>query len=143
MGIMMPMILPFKKLDDKRIKMKLANIIDPRFKELMDRIAATQVSIAVAAKIKTVVADARKLSVEYEALRIKTLNELGDKKEDGSLDANEAGKVKFSEENMKQFMTKLNEALMQDVELLKLKIEDLSDVKVSAEELSLLEGLIS
>jgi hypothetical protein len=82
-------------------------------------------------------------SEKYHKERIKLLTDNAEKTDDGGPKMDEDNNFIIAEENQE----KVNEALIQlmnkDVKLSKIKMADLGDAKVTAQELSLLEPIIS
>lgn len=123
--------------------MKLSKVIDPRFNSVLKKLQSAQVSLPVALKIKTMAADVRGHLNDYEQARVVALNKYGNKKPDGSLDADDKGIVGLSEDNAKPFAQEINDMLSCDVNITKLNASDLNGILISADELYLLEDVIS
>src|ERR1017187_7664558 len=107
--------------------MLLSKIVDPRFSSILKKLASAQVSISAATNINELLTSAIKELNNYETLRKAAIDKHGNKKEDGTLDIDEKGHAKFAEDKVKLFAAELNEALTKDVQLVKLKVEDLVD----------------
>lgn len=121
---------------------KLAKIVDPKFTAAYRKLMATQLPMKTAFQLKKM---AKKINDEqrnYEDLRKELLAQFGDKKEDGTLITDEHGMVNMSGDNGKEFVIKHRELLDVDVDVGYLKLNDLSSVKITPEDLMVLEGII-
>jgi len=123
--------------------MKLSKLIDPQFQVILRKIAGQDIPLRTAFKLKGIIKCVNDELVKYDEVRGEALKRLGDKKEDGSLDVDESGTVKLSEDNMKDFAAELTTLINTDIDVGTLKIDELGDkLSLTAAELMTLDDLI-
>jgi hypothetical protein len=124
--------------------MKLAKLVDPQFQTALKKLAAEELPLRTAFSLRGIIKQANDELAKYDEVRAEALKRFGDKKEDGSLDIDEKGTVKLSEDNMKQFVEQLNQLLITEVSFATVKVADLgTKVNLSANDLIILDTLIS
>lgn len=124
--------------------MKLARLIDPEFQKALVALTKQQLPLKAAYKLRNVVKKVEQEFSTYEELRKGALDKYGKKKEDGSLETNEANNVIFSsKEEMISFIKELGDLTNEEVEIPTISVDELGEgVKISAEEITNLEGLL-
>ena len=124
--------------------MKLGKLVDPSYQAILKKLAIQEIPLRTAFKLRGIIKIGNDEFLKYEEVRADALKRFGDKKEDGSLDADEKGTVKLSEENMKKFVDELNALLVLDINVGKIKIDELGDkVSLTTQELMILDELIT
>jgi hypothetical protein len=124
--------------------MKLGKLVDPNYREILRKLAAQEIPLRTAFKLRGIIKVSNDEFAKYEEVRADALKRFGDKNEDGSLNADANGTVKLSDENMKLFVNELNALLVLDVAVGKIKIDELGDkVILTANELMALDDLIT
>jgi hypothetical protein len=123
--------------------MKLGKLVDPNYQAILRKLAAQEIPLKTAFKLRGILKVGNDEFAKYEEVRGEALRRLGDKKEDGSLDADANGTVKLSDDNMKIFIDELNALLALDINAGSIKISDLGDkVLLTTQELMILDDLI-
>lgn len=124
--------------------MKLARLADPRFHEALNKLAAANLPVKTAFKLKGVVKKVREEYSKYEEVRLAALNKYGKKKEDGSVEMNDKQEVQFAESaDMIKFATELQELSSVEIDLPTISLSDLGEnVTLNMDDVDMLEGLI-
>jgi hypothetical protein len=123
--------------------MKLSKLVDPQYQGVLRKLAGQEIPLRTGFKLRGIIKAGNEELSKYEEVRAEALKRLGDKKEDGSLEVDDKGTVKLSEDNMKVFVEELNTLLVTDVNIGTVKIAELGDkVSLSTQELFILEDLI-
>lgn len=123
--------------------MKLGIIADPRFHKSFSKLVAAEVPIRVAFQLKSIAKAINEEVVKYEELRRALIQECGIKKEDGTLDIDEKGIVKFEEQGGAVFQKQMSELMNIEVILPSIKLSDLGEsTLLSLADLTNLEGII-
>ena len=123
--------------------MKLGKLVNPAFQMAFRKLANQELPLRAAFFIKGVSKQVQEEIGKYDSSRMEALKRLGSVKEDGNLEADEAGNVKLSDENMKKFTEELQSLLEIEVTVSPIKINDLgSSVHLTAAEASALEDLL-
>jgi hypothetical protein len=121
---------------------KLARLTDDNLHKALAKLAALPLPAKTAFKLKGLNKRVSEELGKYDELRVEALKRFGKKKEDGSIDMEEGGNVRFDREGMDGFVAYLQELTNQDIDLPTIKIDDLGNVELTAQELSSLDGLI-
>jgi len=123
--------------------MKLGKVVSPAFQMAFKKLASQDLPLRAAFLVKGISKQIQDEIAKYDSSRMEALKRLGSAKEDGSLEADEAGNVKLSEENMKKFAEELSGLLDVDVPISSIKISDLgASVQISAAEAFALDELV-
>jgi len=123
--------------------MKLGKLVDPQFQTVLRKLATQEVPLRTAFKLKGLIKIVNDELSKYEEVRSEALKRFGNKKEDGSLEIDDKGVVKLSEENMNAFIAELNALLATDAELGSLKLSELGEkASLTAGELTILDTLV-
>jgi hypothetical protein len=123
--------------------MKMIQVINPNFNSALSSLMKEALPVKVSYKLVGVTKLLSAEAEKYESLRKELLQKYGLKKEDGELDTDENGNVKFDQEGINKFSTEITELHNIEIEVEPIDIDMLgSDVKVSAENLMLLDGLL-
>ncbi|CAM6003912.1 unnamed protein product [Sphagnum balticum] len=123
--------------------MKLSKLVDPQFQAVLRKLAAQEIPLRTAFKLKGIIKTGNDELAKYDEVRGDALKRFGDKKEDGSLDIGANGTVQLSSDNKEQFVAELNALLASDINLGNVKLSELGDkVSLTTEELLNLEDLI-
>lgn len=124
--------------------MKLGKVISPQFQMAFRSLEGQKLPLRAAFFVKGVAKQIKEEITKYDSARMDSLKHLGETKEDGTLDADESGNVKLSDENMKKFTEQLQSLLEVDVTVSPIKINDLgSEVKLTPAEALALEDIIT
>jgi hypothetical protein len=123
--------------------MKLSKLVDPQFQAVLRKLAAQEIPLRTAFKLKGIIKTGNDELAKYDEVRGDALKRFGDKKEDGSLDIDANGAVQLSGDNKEQFVAELNALLASDINLGNVKLSELGDkVSLTTQELLNLEDLI-
>ena len=123
--------------------MKLSKLVDPQFQAVLRKLAAQEIPLRTAFKLKGIIKTGNDELAKYDEVRGDALKRFGDKKEDGSLDIDANGTVQLSSDNKEQFVAELNALLASDINLGNVKLSELGDkVSLTTQELLNLEDLI-
>lgn len=122
--------------------MTIANIIDPRFIQALQRILTVQVPLAVAAKLHAIKEEIDKIEADYNQIRVDLITKYGNKNPDGSLSVNENGTVHLEKEAMATFSKEMGDLLNKEVQVGKVTVGDLEHMTVSAVEFFHLKHII-
>lgn len=123
--------------------MKLRRLIDPQFQIALRKLAAQDVSLKSAFKLKGTVKRLTDALTTYDEVRTEALKRLGKKKEDGALDVDETGNVQLEASNLASFTAEMNALLDTDIDLGTLKGSELGDkVSLTTSELMILDELV-
>lgn len=124
--------------------MKLAKLVDPQYQTTLRKLAAQDIPLRTAFKLRGIIKSGNDELTKYEEVRADALKRFGSKREDGSLDADEKGTVNLSEDNMKLFVAELNALLVTDVSIGTIKLDELGDkCNINTTELLILDDLIT
>lgn len=124
--------------------MKLGKLVDPQYQAILRKLAAQELPLRTAFKLRGIIKTGNDEFAKYEEVRADALKRFGDRKEDGSLDADEKGTVKLSEENMQQFVAELNALLATDINVGTIKVSELGDkASLTTQDLITLDSLIT
>jgi hypothetical protein len=123
--------------------MRLSKLVDPQFQITLKKLASQDVPLRTAFKLRGIVRTTNEQLTSYEEVRIEAINRLGERNEDGTLNADANGSVKLSDENMKSFVDQLNALLATSVAVPTIKLEELGDkASLTTQELIVLDELI-
>lgn len=124
--------------------MKLGKLVDPNYQAVLKKLAAQEIPLRTAFKLRGIIKTSNDEFAKYEEVRADALKRFGDRKEDGSLDADANGTVKLSEENMAQFVAELNLLLGTEVSVGNIKLSELGEkASLTANDLMILDSLIT
>jgi hypothetical protein len=119
---------------------KLSNLIDPRFKQAINKLNQQQLPLKAAFKIKGIIDTIDAELAKYEAVRQSALLKYGKKNDDGSVATDQSGNVVLEGDNANAFVKELNDLLALDLTLDKVSAQELGDnITISSEELFLLD----
>lgn len=122
--------------------MKFAAFQNPAIFELLNKLFAAQLPVKVAYKLSKVQKVVASESEKYQELRMKLVNKYGTKDEAGELVVDEAGNAKIDDENIEHLIKEMTELHEIEFELpLKIKIDDLETIELTAYDMSVLEVL--
>lgn len=123
--------------------MKLARLVDPRFHSALDKLAAEQLPLKLAFRLKGIVKTVREEYQKYEEVRQAALTKYGKKDENGEFVMDEFKNVQFDGENIKEFAKELSQLANEDIELPTIKLSELGDkIAMTLEEIEMLDGLV-
>lgn len=123
--------------------MKIAVITNPVFRNALSKLMAAPLPLKVAYKLHSVDKVVKEELDKYDKCRLQALEQFGKRKEDGSLDADNAGNVYFEDGKDKDFVKQLQELLDVEFEHAKIKVEEIEGkVELSGNELAALDGLL-
>jgi hypothetical protein len=125
--------------------MKLETILNPLFKSGLSKLMSGDIPMDVAFDLEGIVDGVNSALRRYEKVRQTLLQKYAVKKEDGSFESDENGQAVFlTEEDGKTFFKELEDLAATDVEISRIKLSDLGDlkktgIKMSVEELKKLK----
>ncbi|CAB4125180.1 hypothetical protein UFOVP53_75 [uncultured Caudovirales phage] len=124
--------------------MKLSKIINPKFKDLLRKLATSEVPVKTAVKLKTISQAVEKALTDYETVRVAIINKHAELNESGEPKADENNNAIFSSPESKiEFGQELSDVLNLDIDLDVISIDDLGDVVLlSAFDLVILEDIL-
>lgn len=122
--------------------MKLAMLTDARFHAALAKLTAQPVPLRVAFKLKGVLAKVNEELRKYEECRQDALERLGKKGEDGKLVLSADNSVQFEKGGLERFSKELTDLGNMEVELPTVKLEEVGDIQLTAEEVYLLDGVL-
>ena len=122
--------------------MKLSRIVDDRLYATLNKLATEPLPLRAAFRLKGIGKKAREEYLKYDEVRKEALQKHGLKNEDGTLKVDEKNNAQFDEAGIRAFSNELNELLSMDVELPTLKASELGNVKLSANDLEVLDGIL-
>jgi hypothetical protein len=122
--------------------MKLAQLTNPHFLAALQKLQAQPVGLKAAFKLKGILASVQENLIKFEEVRQGALQKYGNKDADGKLALEENSSVKFSGDNLELFAKELSDLGAVDVEVTTISLGELGDIKLSAEEVTLLDGLL-
>lgn len=123
--------------------MKLAKIIDPKFKDVIRKLAAEKLPLKTAFKIKGIMKTLDGEIEKYDEVRREALDKYGSRGEDGELVVDATGGVQLDAASMAMFMKSVNELLGMQVAVDTISISELGDdVRLSADDLTALDDLL-
>jgi len=124
--------------------MKLSKLIDPQFQAALRKLAAQDIPLKTAFKLRGTIKRGNDELAKYDEVRADTLKRLGDRTEAGDLDVDANGTVKLSADSMKLFVDQMNDLLKMDVDLGSVSINELGDkLALTTSELITLDDLIT
>ena len=124
--------------------MKLNNLVNPQFFSSFNKVMRAEIPVTLAWKLKGLAKHLEDHHTAYDDMRKELLNKYSLKHEDGSPKVDTSGNVVFeSDEAKDKFIDAHKELLQQEIEIdTKIKIGQLSGVKLSASDLLVLEDLL-
>ena len=122
--------------------MKMVKVINPSFHRAIMKLSNQDMPISASKAVLSTLRKVKDESEKYHKERIKLLTDNAEKTEDGSAKMDEENNFIIAEENKEKVNEALTKMMDKDIELSKIKIKDLSETKVSAQDFSLLESII-
>ena len=123
--------------------MKLAQLTDPKYKEILEKMMKLELPITTAYKLKDVIKKSNEELAKYEEFRNELVKKYADRDEAGEFKIDADNKINVSAENMQLFLKDLQDLLTQEVSVGELKLSQLGEkAMLSAEDLFKLDGLI-
>jgi hypothetical protein len=122
--------------------MKLEQVIDANFSAAMSKLAANNLPIKTAFKLKKIVADLDEEISRYHETRKEYLGKYAERGEDGEILQNSQGGAVLTDENQELFLQELSELLQLEVEVETVKVDELGDISMTPLELVYLDGLV-
>lgn len=122
--------------------MKLGNIVDPMFLKSLGAVLSMEIPKSVAWQLKGTYNKVQTEVKKYDELRTEMLKKYGKKDEKGELVTGKDSQVEFEPESLDKFANELRELQNVEVELKTVKLSELGDVKLTAKDLIILDGLI-
>jgi hypothetical protein len=123
--------------------MKLGKLVDKRLQDVVSRMMTEALPLKTAFKLKGITKKINEALDNHEELRRASLMKHGKKQEDGSLALDDVGNVIFEQGNIHAFMNDMSDLADTDVEIPKLRVDELGeDLKLSVEEIDLIEDLL-
>ncbi len=123
--------------------MILAQIVSPVLKALLDKIAKNQMPIASAWKIKSVIKEIADERVKYEDMRIELVRKYAKTNEAGEIEKGSDGTIQVDPLRLNEFAKEINELLNVEVNVTKIKFNDLpGSLELSPEEALVLDFIV-
>jgi len=123
---------------------KLSKLVDPQYQAILRKLSSQDIPLRAAFKLRGIIKSGNDELVKYDEVRGEALKRFGEKKEDGSLNIDDKGTVALSDDNRTQFINELNVLLNTDIDLGKIKLEELGDkCSLTTQELIVLDDLIT
>lgn len=124
--------------------MKIKALVNPQFFVSLNKLLRAEIPVALAWKLRGLAKYLETTHESYDTMRRELLTKYSEKNEKGESKSDAAGNVVFIDEAAKQsFIKDHQELLDQEVAIeRKVKIHELSTVKLSASDLFVLEDLI-
>ena len=123
--------------------MQLKSLSNPQFFQSLNKVMRAEIPVQLAWKLKGLAKFLESQNQAYEEMRNELLKKHGRKDDKGELLMAENGQVEFDEGKRDAFIKEHQELLNQEVEVKdKIKLSDLSSVRLSASDLLVLEDLI-
>ena len=124
--------------------MKIGNVIDQQFQDVLAKLMAQPLPLKVAYKLHNIKKVADEEFAKYDKIRIEAISRFADKKEDGSIVTDDKGNAQFSPENLANFTKELSELLSVEFQHDKLSIEEMgSKIELSAQDLVAIQGILN
>ena len=124
--------------------MKLSTLVNPQFQVTLRKLAGQDIPLRTAFTLRGIIKRCNEELAKYEEVRISAVNKFGSKKEDGSLDMNEQGGAKLTDENAALFTAELNTLLDTTVSIGSIKASELGEkATLTASDLMLLDEVVA
>ena len=124
--------------------MKIKTVVNPQFFASLNKIIRAEIPVALGWKLRGLVKYLEKTHKSYDEMRKELLTKHSEKDEKGETIVDETGNVKFKNDAARdKFIQDHKELLEQEVEIeSKIKLQDLTTIKLSTSDLLVLEELI-
>lgn len=122
--------------------MRLRQIINPNFKAAMSKLIKQDVPLRVAFKLKQTTKTMNDAIKHYDEIRKEALTKYGSKDINGEMIIDSGGNIAFEQDKLRIFNKEIEDLLNSDIEITKLSIEDLGDIRISADDLFLFDDFI-
>ena len=123
--------------------MKLARLTDARFHAALAKLSAQPVPLRAAFKLKGITAKIQEEAKKFEECRQSALEKYGKKGEDGKLALKSDNSVQFDEEQLKLFVTELNDLGQTDLAVGTISLADLGEkIELTADEVAVLADIL-
>lgn len=124
--------------------MKIKTVVNPQFFASLNKIIKAEIPVALGWKLRGLVKYLEKTHKSYDEMRKELLTKHSEKDDKGETVVDETGNVKFKDDAARErFIKDHKELLEQDVEIeSKIKLQDLTTIKLSTSDLLVLEELI-
>ena len=124
--------------------MKLATITNPKFMTTLQLIMDQKVDLFTAFQLKKIVNAVDNELMLYETTRQTMLMKFCELNDNGELDADEQGMVRFkSEDDKAQFQQELHDLRHKDIDIGAVSIQKLKNIELSTNDLYVLSDLIT
>ena len=124
--------------------MKIKALVQPQFFRSLNKIMVAEIPVTLAWRLKGLVKYLETSHKSYDEMRKEILTKHSEKDDKGEMVVDTAGNVQFKDDKAKEaFIKDHTELLEQDIEIeKKIKLAELSTMKMSASDLLVLEDLI-
>jgi hypothetical protein len=123
--------------------MRMSELTNPKFREVLAKLLQAPLALKVAYKLHNINKITAEEYEKYEKLRIQAVQKWCMRKEDGTLDVDDNGNAKFTDEGRIGFAEDMTQLINIEFEAAKISFEDLGDkVQLSATELAAIEGIL-
>lgn len=123
--------------------MKLGELANPRFFTTLNKLAAAELQMPVAYKLKGILVALDQEHQKYEELRKGLLEKYGKKDEKGELLSDERGELEFeSDEDRAKLVQEVNDLMAVEVKVDTIKVSDVVDVKMSVQDLMVIDSVL-
>ena len=124
--------------------MKIKTVVNPQFFNSLNKVLKAEIPVALGWKLRGLVKYLEKTHQSYDEMRKELLTKHSEKDDKGGAKIDETGNVQFTDDAARErFIKDHKELLEQEVELeSKIKLSDLTTLKLSTSDLLILEELI-
>lgn len=122
--------------------MKIALITSTEFIEVFRKLLDKPLPLKTAFKLRGTLKILEEKNALFNETKAALIRSLAEKDERGVVKNDEKGNITIAAENREKFMQELMPLLQEEVEVTKVKIDDLGDIPLTVQELALLDDLI-
>jgi len=125
-------------------KLKLRELIDNNFSLALKKVSDQPLTALQSWTLVRLQKKVNEQVISFEEARVQSLKKFALKKEDGTLDTEENGTIKFNSEDEKTSAIKeIEELLNQEVEVPDVKLSSISGLQVDAMSMAFLEKIVT
>ena len=121
--------------------MKIAQLLEPRFNQTLERLMSVETSTSTAFKLASIKEAVSKSLVNYDSARQEIRIKLAAKDDKGIVVTDDNGLAVLDDDGYKKFSEAVNGLINIDIDLPTLTLEELKDFRMTANELIAIRGL--
>ena len=121
--------------------MKIGQLLQPNLVSKLAELAKCPVEVKTAMKLATILETIQSVELNFESKRMELLKKYGKLDKKGNLKVSK-DKTKYLMADQKGFQKEFKQLVDQEVEIPKLSLSDLEELKISAENLLILKPLL-